>query len=50
MGYAEKNGKRVAFASLIVNKEKWYVRSAYVARQFIYHYFMQRQQQQLAKN
>ncbi|MEM7358597.1 MAG: penicillin-binding transpeptidase domain-containing protein [Pseudomonadota bacterium] len=39
VGYAEKDGKRVAYASLIVNKEKWYVRSAYVARQFIYHYF-----------
>lgn len=39
VGYAEKNGKRIAYASLIINKEKWYVRSAYVARQFIYHYF-----------
>ncbi len=39
VGYAEKNGKKIAYASLIVNKEKWYVRSAYVARQFIYHYF-----------
>ena len=42
VGYAEKDGKRVAYASLIVNKEKWYVRSAYVARQFIYHYFTDR--------
>jgi len=39
VGYAIKNGKRVAYASLIINKEKWFVRSAYVARQFIYHYF-----------
>jgi len=39
VGYAEKNGRRVAYASLIINKDKWYVRSAYVARQFIYHYF-----------
>ncbi len=39
VGYAEKNGRKVAYASLIVNKEKWYVRSAYVARQFIYHYY-----------
>ena len=39
VGYAEKNGKKIAYASLIVNKEKWYVRSAYVARQFIYHVF-----------
>ena len=35
VGYAEKDGKRIAYASLIINKEKWYVRSAYVARQFI---------------
>ena len=41
VGYAEKDGKRIAYASLIINKEKWYVRSAYVARQFIYHYFTQ---------
>jgi cell division protein FtsI/penicillin-binding protein 2 len=39
VGYAEKNGRKVAYASLIINKEKWYVRSAYVARQFIYNYF-----------
>ncbi len=39
VGYAEKDGRTVAYASLIINKEKWYVRSAYVARQFIYNYF-----------
>jgi len=39
VGYAQKDGRKVAYASLIINKEKWYVRSAYVARQFIYHYF-----------
>ena len=39
VGYANKNGRKVAYASLIVNKEKWYVRSAYVARQFIYNYY-----------
>ena len=42
VGYAEKEGHKVAYASLIINKEKWYVRSAYVARQFIYHYFTER--------
>ena len=46
VGYAEKDGKRIAYASLIINKEKWYVRSAYVARQFIYHYFSDLEQQQ----
>lgn len=39
VGYANKNGRKVAYASLIINKEKWYVRSAYVARQFIYNYY-----------
>ena len=39
VGYAQKDGRKVAYASLIINKEKWYVRSAYVARQFIYNYF-----------
>ena len=51
VGYAEKDGRRIAYASLVVNKEKWYVRSAYVARQFIYHYFsnLQEQEEQIAK-
>ena len=43
VGYAEKDGRKVAYASLIINKEKWYVRSAYVARQFIYHYFTEQE-------
>ena len=42
VGYAKKDGHKVAYASLIINKEKWYVRSSYVARQFIYHYFTER--------
>ena len=42
VGYAEKDGHKVAYASLIINKDKWYVRSAYVARQFIYHYYTER--------
>lgn len=45
VGYAEKGGRKVAYASLIINKEKWYVRSAYVARQFIYHYFTEQANQ-----
>ena len=39
VGYGEKEGRKVAFASLIINKEKWVIRSAYVARQFLQHYF-----------
>ena len=48
VGYAERDGKRVAYASLIINKEKWYVRSAYVARQFIYNYFSEIDRQRAA--
>lgn len=48
VGYAEKDGRRIAYASLIINKEKWVVRSAYVARQFIYHYFSEPQLEELA--
>lgn len=49
VGYASKDDRDIVFASLIVNKEKWTVRSAYVARQFIYHYFMQQRKQQQAQ-
>ncbi len=45
VGYASKDGRNIVFASLIVNKEKWVVRSAYVARQFIYYYFTQAQEE-----
>ncbi len=48
VGYAEKDGRRIAYASLIINKEKWVVRSAYVARQFIYHYFSTPKREALA--
>ncbi|MEO0368673.1 MAG: penicillin-binding transpeptidase domain-containing protein [Pseudomonadota bacterium] len=48
VGYASDGERNIVFASLIVNKEKWVVRSAYVARQFIYHYF--KQQQSLAQS
>lgn len=51
VGYAEKNNRKVAYASLIINKEKWYVRSAYVARQFIYNFFSEpKESPELAKN
>jgi cell division protein FtsI/penicillin-binding protein 2 len=33
------DGRKIAFASLIINKEKWYVRSSYIARKFLEHYF-----------
>jgi len=45
----EKDGHKVAYASLIINKDKWYVRSAYVARQFIYHYYSERNKKLVAQ-
>lgn len=39
VGFGEKDGRKVAYASLIINKEKWVIRSAYVARQFLQYYF-----------
>ncbi len=35
IGYAEKNGKKIAYASVTVNKEKWTVKSHYVARRVV---------------
>lgn len=40
VGYGEaKDGRKIAYASLVINKEKWYVRSAMVARLFLQEYF-----------
>ncbi len=35
IGYAEKNGRKIAYASVTVNKEKWTVKSHYVARRVV---------------
>lgn len=35
IGYAEQNGKKIAYAGVTVNKEKWTVKSHYVARKVI---------------
>ncbi len=39
VGYAHRNDRKLAFAALCINKEKWHVKSAYVARKAIEHYF-----------
>ena len=39
VGYAALGDKKLAFASLTVNKERWTVKSAYVARRVIETYF-----------
>lgn len=39
VGYAARGDRKLAFAALCINKEFWYVKSAYVARKAIEHYF-----------
>ena len=39
VGFGERHGKRIAYASLIINKEKWYVRSSQVAFEVLNYYF-----------
>lgn len=39
VGYARRGDDRIAFASLTVSKEKWRVKPAHVARQFIEKYY-----------
>jgi len=39
VGYAEKNGRKLAFAAMCINRKVWYVKSATVARKAIEHFF-----------
>ncbi len=39
VGYAHRGEKKLAFASLCINREYWHVKSAFVARKAIEHYF-----------
>jgi beta-lactamase class D len=39
VGYADRGDKAIAFASLTVNKERWTIKSAVVARKVIEAYF-----------
>ena len=39
VGYAAQDERRIAFAALTVNKERWRVKSAYLARKVIEVYF-----------
>jgi len=39
VGFAEKDGERIAYASLIINKEKWYVKSSRVAFEVLNGYY-----------
>lgn len=41
VGFGERDGKRIAYASLIINKEKWYVRSSQVAFEVLNYFFKQ---------
>ena len=39
IGYAQKDRRKIAFAAMCINEEFWYVKSAYVARKAIQHFF-----------
>ncbi len=39
VGFAEQDGRKIAFAALCINKEKWYVKSARLAREFLEFYY-----------
>ena len=39
VGYATKDGRKLAFAAMCINKDFWYVKSAYVARRAIEYFF-----------
>ncbi len=39
IGYGERNSKKIAYAMLCINKEKWYVKSSVFAREALEHYF-----------
>ncbi len=42
-GFAELGDRRVAFAALCINKEKWYVKSARLSRELLEYYFQPRE-------
>ncbi len=39
VGFAERGERRIAFAVLCINKEKWYVKSSFLARKMVEYYF-----------
>ena len=39
IGYGERDSRKIAYAMLCINKEKWYVKSARFAREALEHYF-----------
>ena len=39
VGFGERDDRRIAFAVLCINKEKWYVKSSWLARRMLEYYF-----------
>ena len=39
VGYAQRGDKKLAFASLCINEAYWYVKSSYIARKAVEHFF-----------
>lgn len=48
IGYGERNDKKIAYAVLCINKDKWYVKSARFAREALEHYFQQPENAKMA--
>ena len=40
IGFAELNGRKISFAAMCINREFWYVKSAFVARSAIENFFV----------
>ena len=39
VGFAERGNRKIAFATLCINKEKWYVRSTRLSRELLEFFF-----------
>jgi len=39
IGYGERDSRKIAYAMLCINKEKWYVKSSVFAREALEHYY-----------
>ncbi|MGI9317480.1 MAG: penicillin-binding transpeptidase domain-containing protein [bacterium] len=47
VGFGELGDRKIAFAALCINKEKWYVKSAQLARELLEYYFQPDKQAEL---
>jgi peptidoglycan glycosyltransferase len=50
VGYGERNSRKIAYAMLNINKEKWYVKSSVFAREALEYYFKREQTKVTRRN